>query len=337
MIQEHFIQTIKGGLFFRGHDGDNEDAKSDLKLNVAESKPSTYIPDILTTDTPQPMELSNGSGGCDFGIGNDGDTKKDISPQYAAAHTNICDSVSQDSYRSLSPNNVSDLMVNGPLTDEGQHSSLTASLSLYASDVKAALQGSSDIHSCDATNGIKNVETLKGCFREGKDICPISLLSTQMATSPTSQEKLCRGLNAGDSCDNDETFHCREKLFVEEQSERKNSLGEEDVKTIPKLCTSSKFASESTSAQKAITFSKWQMLDTKNLALDLMKELQVMSSIVEETSHSEVGQATSSKYNADEEMNETKSYEVNKKKKIRLADEDGGTLCHVREDPQHIT
>ncbi|KAF5177329.1 hypothetical protein FRX31_033086 [Thalictrum thalictroides] len=65
-------------------------------------------------------------------------------------------------------------MVNGPLTDEGQHSSLSASLCLYASDVKAALQGSSDIHSSDATNGVKYVETLEG--HEDKDICPIRLL-----------------------------------------------------------------------------------------------------------------------------------------------------------------
>ncbi|KAF5177328.1 hypothetical protein FRX31_033085 [Thalictrum thalictroides] len=67
-------------------EGDIEDAKSDLKLNVAESKSLTYILDILTKDTPQPMELRNGGSACDFGIGNDGDTKKDISPQFAATH-----------------------------------------------------------------------------------------------------------------------------------------------------------------------------------------------------------------------------------------------------------
>ncbi|KAF5204365.1 hypothetical protein FRX31_006048 [Thalictrum thalictroides] len=311
-------------------EGDNKVNISDLKLNVGESKSSTYIHDIVTSDTPQPMELSNGGGSCGFGVGDDGDIKKDISPQFAATHTNICDSVSsQDSYPSLSPNNVSVLMVNGPLTDEGQNSSLTF-------DVKEALQDSSGIHSSDATNGVKDVETLEGCLREDKDIYPKRLLSTRMVISPTSQEKLCQGLNVGDSCDNEETFNCRKKLFVEEQSERKNSLGElcvegVNVKTIPrqnvkkqiiknsetgfsqshskgslkappfshcKPHTRTKYGSQSTCAQKAITFSQKQMLDIETLALKLMKKLQDMNAIVKETLRSEVCHVTS-KYRLD--------------------------------------
>ncbi|KAF5189807.1 hypothetical protein FRX31_020611 [Thalictrum thalictroides] len=214
----------------------------------------------------------------------------------------------------------------------------------------------------NASDGYTAIEVFDSQLGIQLDFLPKRLLSTRQAISPTSQEKLRQAMDVeelGDNIRNSESHLEGVKVTtspgVVDIKPKKNWNG--TPKLVPKGILK---APDDSRVQKAVEFSQQQMRDIESLAVKLMKELESMKGIVEESLCANESSSTP-KYTADEMriaiqssaeventtkrwlsmmakdcnrfckiMRSTGKKTAAEKKKIIFADEAGGLLCHVK-------
>ncbi|XP_020583299.1 uncharacterized protein LOC110026606 [Phalaenopsis equestris] len=203
-----------------------------------------------------------------------------------------------------------------------------------------------------------------GNFCSEVEHSPKKLFSNRKEISPNSQEKLLRALNNGGLDDVVKLSYCMKKLcfdkgatkspsfsvlddgetfFETEQTIKKQKTMNQSLPEVTKgilkspdtICSNPyclKNSSIHAQVHDAILFSQRQMQDTENIATKLLKGLNSLKSIVEETIFSEGLNSSPSKFNFDEIRLATKhasKLEVTTKKWLAMMAKDCTRFCKI--------